>query len=61
MNAFQVKYGPWAIVTEAARGIGKAFAQKIANLGINVIVVDILQAVSAIKNGKRKYPKICLK
>lgn len=43
MNAFQIKYGPWALITGAARGIGKAFAQKIAHLGINVILVDILQ------------------
>ncbi len=43
VNAYQIKYGPWALITGAARGIGKAFAKQIAHLGINVILVDILQ------------------
>lgn len=35
------KYGPWALVTGAAQGLGAEFAQQIAAAGINLILLDI--------------------
>lgn len=40
---FKKKYGPWAIVTGAARGIGKAYARELASRGLNVLLVDLLE------------------
>ncbi len=39
---FKYKYGPWALVTGAARGLGAEFSRQIATLGINLILVDLL-------------------
>lgn len=41
-KAFVEKYGPWALVTGGARGIGKAFAIELASKGLNIILVDIM-------------------
>ncbi len=42
--SFQIKYGPWALVTGSGRaqGLGFEFARQIAGKGLNLILVDIL-------------------
>jgi short-subunit dehydrogenase len=35
------KYGPWALITGAAKGLGAEFAMQIAEQGIHIIGVDI--------------------
>lgn len=36
---FLDKYGPWAVLTGASDGIGYAFAEQLADLGMNLVVV----------------------
>lgn len=44
LPAFNIRYGPWAIVTGAARaeGLGYGFARRLAGQQINLVLVDIL-------------------
>ncbi len=39
---FKAKYGPWALITGAARGLGAEFARQVADRGLNVVLVDLL-------------------
>lgn len=49
-KGFRARYGPWALITGAGNGIGKALATQVAANGINVILVarkeNRLQAVA---------------
>ncbi|MFC1671318.1 SDR family NAD(P)-dependent oxidoreductase [Spirochaetota bacterium] len=40
-KAFLEKYGPWAIITGASKGLGEEFAYQCANAGLNLVLVDI--------------------
>jgi uncharacterized protein len=42
---FAAKYGPWALVAGASDGVGAAFAEGIAERGVNVVLVARRQAV----------------
>jgi uncharacterized protein len=42
---FASKYGPWAVVAGASDGVGAAFAEGIAERGVNVVLLARRQAV----------------
>ncbi len=39
MKNFDKKYGPWALVTGASSGIGKAISHQLAQRGLNIVAV----------------------
>jgi hypothetical protein len=47
-TSFSAKYGPWALITGASRGLGAEFARQCAERGLNTILVatnaDLLNA-----------------
>jgi uncharacterized protein len=47
-TSFAAKYGPWALITGASRGLGAEFARQCAERGLNTILVatnaDLLKA-----------------
>ena len=42
---FASKYGPWAVVAGASDGVGAAFAEGLAERGVNVVLLSRRQAV----------------
>lgn len=55
---FSKKYGPWALIVGAAEGIGSAFAQELANIGLNLILLDknAKTLEKTVHNIQEKYP-----
>ena len=55
-TAFAARYGPWAIVTGASEGIGRAFAEQLAGKGVNLVLVArrgaLLEALGAELQGR---------
>ncbi|MDP6962704.1 MAG: SDR family NAD(P)-dependent oxidoreductase, partial [Planctomycetota bacterium] len=49
--SFQLKYGPWAIVTGASAGLGEHYARQLAERGLNLIIIarrgDLLEELAA--------------
>ncbi|OBF19192.1 SDR family NAD(P)-dependent oxidoreductase [Mycobacterium kubicae] len=43
--SFATRYGPWALVAGASDGVGAAFAQELAERGVNVLLLARRQAV----------------
>lgn len=41
MGEFVARYGPWAVVTGAAQGVGLAFTEALIARGLGVVMVDI--------------------
>jgi short-subunit dehydrogenase len=45
--AFRARYGPWALVAGASDGIGECFARRIAEQGVNVLLLARREALLA--------------
>ncbi len=51
VGAFVEQYGPWAIVTGAAQGVGLAFTEALLDRGCSVVLVDRLPDVREVAAG----------
>ena len=56
------RYGSWACVVGGAEGLGKAFAEKLANEGFNLIMVDVKKDLLENTSGQitEKYKVSCI-
>lgn len=48
---FAAQYGPWAVVTGAAAGVGLAFTEEFLGRGLGVVMVDLSEDVKEVAEG----------
>lgn len=48
MTPFAERYGPWAVVTGAAAGVGLAFTEELLARGVAVVLVDVSPGVDEV-------------
>lgn len=58
--SFVDQYGPWAVVTGAAAGVGLAFVEELHARGLGVVMVDIDPAVVEIADRLDGPTRICV-
>lgn len=51
MTEFADQYGPWAVVTGAAQGVGLAYVEECLSRGLGVLMVDVNEAVHEVAAG----------
>jgi short-subunit dehydrogenase len=51
MTNFTERYGPWAVVTGAAQGVGLAYAEELLERGLGVLLVDRDPKVTGVAAG----------
>ncbi len=51
-SAFKDSYGPWALITGGASGIGAEFGRQLAAIGCNIVIVDVQTAMMKEHAGK---------
>lgn len=51
MQDFEERYGPWAVVTGAAMGVGLAFVEELHSRGLGVVMVDRNPVVDEVADG----------
>ena len=39
-TAFAAKYGPWAVIAGASEGTGAAYAEHLAGMGLNLVLIS---------------------
>lgn len=57
---FLDQYGPWAVVTGAAAGVGLAFVDELHGRGLGVVMVDVDPAVVEVADGLAGPTRTCV-